>query len=151
MASEDPFIISPNLGGQNLGRVRLGCSFAPHGICCNLAGVFAGSLSGLEGQGGPCLAPLQERLEGWAPWAALHASSGPLLVVTLVSEWHFLHVGSKSGHSKRQEVETARLLRPEHQNWYSIPSAIFYWSKKSQSLPRFKLGDPTLPPLDGEV
>lgn len=132
-----------------MGRVRLGCSFAPRGICCNLTGVFAGSLTGLESQGGPCLAPLQERLESWAPWAALHANSGLLHVVTVVSEWHFLHVGSKSGYSKRQEVETARLLRPEHQNWYSIPSAIFYWSKKSQSLPRFNLGSLDCLPLMG--
>lgn len=63
--------------------------------------VFAGSLAGLEGQGGPSRVPGQERLEGWV--TELH----PLFMslrVSAVDECDFAHGGSKSECSKRQEV-----------------------------------------------
>lgn len=42
--------------------------------------------------------------------------------------------------SKRQKVKVATFLRPGPRSWHSNISAIFYWSKQSQSLPRLKGG-----------
>lgn len=80
--------------------------------------------------------PRWERPQGWASQAVLplHTASGPLYVVSL-GEWDFLCGSSKSEGSEKQGVEASRLLRP------SVSFTIFYWSKKSQSSPRFKGGE----------
>lgn len=68
-----PFCHISHFGCQNWGggRTWLGDPFSPRSICCHHSAVFLGSLAGVQNQNGPYLVLRQERLEGWAPWAAV--------------------------------------------------------------------------------
>lgn len=98
------------LHSQNLGRTQRGDSFASHGICCDRSVVFASNLARLEGQGGPCLVPRQERPQGWVPSAALlqgHLRASPHNGGRGWGGWaDFFHGGSKHEYSKAQAKGT---------------------------------------------
>lgn len=68
-SKENHFIISHNFGGQEFTLGLAGRFFGSLSRGCDYSVVFAGSLVGLEGQGGPSRVPGQERLEGLGHWA----------------------------------------------------------------------------------
>lgn len=114
-------------GDQDLGRAQLGESFAPRGLCCEHS-VFAGSPAGRQGQGGPCQVPGPKRACITRLCSLVMPLRGPS-----VAKCDFVPGGFKSESSKGQEVEAASLLRPGHQYWHSVPSAILPLSKISQA------------------
>ena len=67
----------------------------------------------------------------WLPWASLQHGS---LRVARILPWYF----PQSKRFKMRETETASLLKNEAQNWQSIASGMFYWSKHIRDHSSFK-------------
>lgn len=67
----------------------------------------------------------------WGYWLRfLSTWAGPCSCLDILTAWRL--------GSKRQEMEAANLLKPGLRICFSITSVVFYLSKQSLSLPRFK-------------
>ena len=113
------------------GRARMACLFSRmSGLSAEITPIARGWNSLITARNHP----FYSRLLTWASYQHVRQPQ-------VCQSFYIVDQGSERECSKRQETEDASLLRPGSRSTNSHIRAIYYQSKQSQSLPRFKRKD----------